>query len=242
MIIRFLLVIILNLHVAPMLLSRMRYMIKHRDSIPLEKRYKLGRFVMKVLMRPGKIKTISTGTENLPKEDGYVMFPNHQGKYDIIGIVLTHDRPCTYVMDKDRSYFIMIREILDLLGGKRMKLNDVRQNLQVINEMAEEVAAGTTYIIFSEGGYNRINGNKVHEFKPGSFKAATKVKAPIVPVCLIDSYVPFNSYYIKPCTTQVHYLEPIYYDEYKDLKGPELSEMVRSRIMDKMRELGVNPD
>ena len=35
------------------------------------------------------------GMENLPKEGGYVMFPNHQGKYDALGIVYTHKKPCT---------------------------------------------------------------------------------------------------------------------------------------------------
>ena len=45
------------------------------------------------------------GIENLPKEGGYMMYPNHQGKYDVYGIFCVHKKPLfmTYVYD---DYFI----------------------------------------------------------------------------------------------------------------------------------------
>ena len=35
-------------------------------------------------------------------------------------------------------------------------------------------------------------GNKLLEFKGGSFKAAQKAKCPIVPCALVNSFVPFD--------------------------------------------------
>ena len=67
-------------------------------------------------------------------------------------------------------------------------------------------------------------------FKGGSFKAATKARCPIVPVALIDSFKPFDTNTIKPVTVQVHFLEPLLYDDYKDMKTTEIAALVEERI------------
>ena len=106
----------------------------------------------------------------------------------------------------------------------------------VINEVAEEVKNGSVFILFPEGGYQFNNKNTLGEFKPGCFKIALKSHKPIVPVCLVDSYKVLNSYWIFPVTTQVHYLTPILYDEYKDMKGTELAAEVKKRIENAIEE------
>lgn len=75
------------------------------------------------------------------------------------------------------------------------------------------------------------------DIKAGSFKSAIKAHVPIVPIALIDSYKVFNSFYLWPITTQVHYLEPIYYEEYKDMKSKEIAELVKQRIQDKISSI-----
>ena len=72
----------------------------------------------------------------------------------------------------------------------------------------------------------------MQDFLPGSFKCAVKSGSPIVPVALIDSYKPFSVKSLKKVTTQVHFLEPIYYETYKDMTTQEISRMVRYRIME----------
>ncbi len=51
----------------------------------------------------------------------------------------------------------------------------------------------------------------------------TKAKCPIVPVALIDTYKAFDTGSIEPLTVQVHFLKPMYYDEYKDMKTTEIA-------------------
>ena len=107
---------------------------------------------------------------------------------------------------------------------------DVRQSMKIIAEVSKEVASGRNYIIFPEGTRSK-NGNQVGTFKGGSFKAATKAKCPIVPVALIDSFKPFDTKSAKPVTVQVHYLEPLLYEEYKDMNTTEIAHEVRERIV-----------
>ena len=59
-------------------------------------------------------------------------------------------------------------------------------------------------------------------------------------MALIDSYKPFNSLELGPVTTKVIFLPAIYYDEYKDMKTPEIAKMVRERIIARMADFGVD--
>lgn len=223
-------VVIANLFRAPYMIPRMRYQAEHPEKYNEKKRYALVNHVIKLMKNSGCITTIAYGEENLPKEGGYVMIPNHQGKYDALGIINTHKEPCSLVMDKAKSHTILVGEFVDLVQGKRLDKTDVRQAMHIINEIAADVKQGKKYILFPEGGYKFNNQNYVADFKAGSFKSAVKAKAPIVPVALIDSYKVFNSFSIGPVTTQVHYLEPLYYEDYKDMKTIEIAELVKKRI------------
>lgn len=61
--------------------------------------YQMAQVMCNHVRRRAFIKTVATGMENLPKEDGYIMYANHQGKYDVLGVIVSHDKPITYVMD-----------------------------------------------------------------------------------------------------------------------------------------------
>ena len=115
------------------------------------------------------------------------------------------------------------------MKGYLLDREDVRQAMTIIANVSEEVKKGRNYVIFAEGTRSK-NGNEIQDFKGGSFKAATKAKCPIVPVALIDSFKPFDTNTISPVTVQVHFLEPINYDEYKDMKTKEIAMLVHNRI------------
>ena len=132
---------------------------------------------------------------------------------------------------------MLVREFIDLVQGKRLEIDNPRQGITIINEVAKEIANGKRYILFPEGGYRFNNKNKLGTFKAGSFKIALKSKQPIVPVALIDSYKVFNSWHFGPVTTYVYYLDPIYYEEYKDMKSQELAAYVQGKIQDKIDEV-----
>lgn len=227
---RFLYVILLNLFRAPFMITRMRYKADHPEKYSKEQRYELNRQAIRIMCHTGKIRTVCYGKENLPEDGGYIMYPNHQGKFDALAILLCHELPCSIVMDIKKSKSILVREFIDLLEGKRLDKTDVRQAMTIIREVANEVKEGNRYILFPEGGYEFNNKNRVADFKPGSFKSATMSKAPIVSVALIDSFQVFNSLNVKPVTAQVHFLKPISYEEYRGMKTQEIARLVKTRI------------
>lgn len=210
-------------------LYKTNYVKKHADEYSEEDRYKIARKCISIAMRNGRIETEAFGTELLPKEGGYVMYSNHQGKYDTLGIMSVHSEPCTIVMDAYRSKLPIVDPFIDLVRGSRLDKTDIKSQIKTIMKISEEVKKGRKYIIFPEGGYDH-NKNDLQEFKPGAFKCATRSGAPIVPVAIIDSYKPFGINSLRKVRTQVHFLKPIFFEEYQGMSTREISEMVKNRI------------
>ncbi len=236
---RFYYVIIVSMPLIIYYILRSRYIVRHFDRYDDEYCYVVARNMVRKMMRNGHIKTTASGVENLPKEGGYIMFPNHQGKFDALGIIHSHDKPCSIVIDMQRSKMILTNEFIMLLKGIRLDRTDMRQQMESLKQLSDEVKEGRRFIIFPEGGYDH-NQNNVKDFLPGAFKTAVWSKSPIVPVALIDSYKPFEISSLRKVTTKVRYLQPIYYDEYKGMTTKEIAAMVKDKIQKAIdNELGV---
>ena len=69
-------------------------------------------------------------------------------------------------------------------------------------------------------------------FDMGTFRTAIKAKCPVVPIAFIDCFKVLDQKGSKPVSVQMHYLKPISYEEYKDLKTVEVAELVKSRIQE----------
>lgn len=187
--------------------------------------------------RAGRIHIQCFGHENLPEKDGFVLFPNHQGLFDGLIFFETLNRPFSIIMKKEVENVILIKQVRETIHGKLMDREDLRQSMSVIREVTKEVMQGRNYIIFAEGTRSR-KGNETIEFKGGAFKSAMNAKSPIVPVAIIDSFKAFDTKSIKPLTIQVHYLKPLYYEDYKGLKSQEIAGIVQDRIRRAIAEAG----
>jgi len=225
-----------NLFRFPGILARMRKLAK-QEPYNEEESYQCLKYVTNELLRTGHIRVERYGAEYLPQEGGYLMCPNHQGKLDAFAVIAAHEKTCTAVMDEAKSHIIFINEILEMMRGKRLELNNPRKAVGVIKAITDEVADGRRYILFPESGYTREKRNTLIDFKAGCFKVAVNSKMPIVPVVLVDTYKAFNSWQLTPVTAQVHFLPPIYYEEFKDLKTVQIAAMVQERIQQKLDEL-----
>lgn len=199
-------------------------------------RYAYLRKLVQIVNHRGRVKVECHGLENLPSENGYVMFPNHQGLFDALAIIETHERPIVTVMKKEVKDVILIKQVIQLLQAEIIDREDIRQSMQVIMNMTRRVKTGENFVIFAEGTRSR-KGNNLLEFKGGSFKSAINARCPIVPVALIDSFKPFDVSSIKRTTVQIYYLKPFYYDDYKDMKSTEIAELVAEIIQNKINEV-----
>lgn len=197
--------------------------------------YRVVQYVTRKANKAGNVTIEAHGVENIPAEGGFIFFPNHQGLYDVLAILESCPAPFAFVIKKEASKVILLKQIIKALDSEVIDREDLKQSMQVINSVAQKVRDGRAYLIFPEGTRSR-EGNTVKEFKGGSFKSATKAKCPIVPCALIDSFKPFDEKSVKPLTVKVLYLPPMFYEEYKDMKTTEIAAEVRGRIVAAMQE------
>lgn len=189
----------------------------------------------------GRVKIESYGAENLPKDDGFIFFPNHQGLFDVLVFLESCPRPFAFVIKKEARNIILLKQVGDALGSMAIDREDIRQSMKVIQKMSEEVREGKNFLIFAEGTRSK-NGNIPGDFKGGSFKSAYKAKCPIVPCALIDSFKPFDEKSIKQVTVKLIYLSPIYYEEYCNMKTTEIADEVKKRIEETIYEYTINTE
>ena len=226
---RIMLMVAYNILLVPYMWFKLCYYASHVDKYTEEQRYKVLRFIDNRAIKGGRVKIDVHGQENIPEQNGFMFFPNHQGLFDVLSIVAACPRPFSVVMKKEIQNIPFLKQVFACMKAYAIDRDDVKQAMKVIIQVTKEVKEGRNYLIFAEGTRTK-DPNHVHEFKGGSFKSAMKAKCPIVPVALIDAYKPFDTKSIEKVTVQVHFLEPISYYEYKDMKSVELAAEVKSRI------------
>lgn len=226
---RILLMVAYNILLVPYMWFKLCYYASHTDKYTEEERYALLRFITHRAIKGGRVCIDTHGQENIPAESGYMFFPNHQGLFDVLAIVSACPKPFSVVMKKEIQNIPFLKQVFACMKAYAIDREDVKQAMKVIIQVTKEVQNGRNYLIFAEGTRTK-DPNHVHDFKGGSFKSAMKAKCPVVPVALIDSYKPFDVKSIEKVTVQVHFLEPVYYEEYKDMKSVELAAEVKKRI------------
>ena len=226
---RILLMVFRNIFLVPFMWIKLCYHAHHADKYEEKEHYKMLQFICHRANKGGNVTIDAHGLENIPKEQGFMFFPNHQGLYDVLAILEACPRPFSVVMKKEVENIPFLKQVFACMKAIPLDRSDIRQGMQVILQVAEEVKNGRNYLIFAEGTRSKKQ-NHLLDFKGGSFKSAVKAKCPIVPIALIDSYKSFDTNSIEKLTVQVHFLKPILYDEYKDMKTTEIASMVKSRI------------
>lgn len=236
---RFYYAILISVPIIIYYICKAEFYAHHRERYDEDACYRLAKNIVNWVKRNARVKTISYGEENLPDEGGYIMYSNHQGRYDAIGIISAHDKPCSVVMDSERSKLPIAKQVVDLLCGVRMNKSDIKQQVRASRDVRRGVEQGRRYIYFPEGKYDD-NRNTLQEFHPGAFKCAKQAQVPIVPVAIYDSHIVFAFNSLKKVTTQVLFMEPIYYEDYGDMTTHEISDMVKARIEEGICELDEN--
>lgn len=226
---RIMLMVAYNILLVPYMWFKLCYYASHVDKYTEEERYKVLHFIDSRAIKGGRVTIDVHGQENIPEENGFMFFPNHQGLFDVLSIMAACPRPFSVVMKKEIQNIPFLKQVFACMKAYAIDRDDVKQAMKVIIQVTKEVKEGRNYLIFAEGTRTK-DPNHVHEFKGGSFKSAMKAKCPVVPVALIDAYKPFDVKSIEKVTVQVHFLEPISYEEYKNMKSVELAAEVKRRI------------
>lgn len=224
-----------NLYMVPAAWLKLCRYARNPEKYSEEEMFSHIQYIMEHAISGGNVNLLTTGESHIPKEGGFMLYANHQGMFDVLAIAATCRRPIGAVLKKELYNIPFLHQVALCTRSFPMDREDVRQSLTVIQNVTEEVKQGRGYLIFPEGTRSR-QGNTMGAFHGGSFRCATKSHCPIVPVALIDCFRVLDQPGSRPVSVELHYLEPILWEEYQGMKPAEVAELVKARIQDKLDE------
>lgn len=222
-----------NIHRLPGLYGKLCRYAKHPERYPEQEKWDHIHKMLDYAVQAGNVELVVTGLDNLPAEDGFMLYGNHQGLFDVVAIAASCHRPMGCVLKKELENAPLLKQIVACTKSFPMDREDVRQSLTVINAVIEEVRQGRNYLIFPEGTRSK-QGNVMGEFHGGSFRCAVKAKCPIVPLAFVDSFRVLDQKGSGPVKVQLHYLPAIYPEEFAGMNATEVAALVKSRIQEKI--------
>ncbi len=221
--------ILRNIFKVPGIYVRLCRYAKNPDKYPEIERWDYVGSMVRLILPTGNIDLQVSGIENIPSQGGFMLYGNHQGMFDVVALFASCPTPLGVVYKQELRNIPFLEQVLRFTKSFALDRSNPRQGIAVMQQVQQELTQGRSYVIFPEGTRSK-SSNTMGEWHSGSFKCAVKAACPIVPVAFVDCYKVLDQKGSKPVSAQVHYLEPIEYDEYKTLKTNELAELVKARV------------
>jgi 1-acyl-sn-glycerol-3-phosphate acyltransferase len=162
----------------------------------------LARFVFKIVFNLTVI-----GVENVPKDGGVIVSPNHKSALDIPVVGRALPRKMYSLAKKEIFTNRFTAWYLSTMGAIPLKRNtaDMSSLKAAINVLKE----GKVLLMFPEGTRNK--GSKLGVPKKGFIFISTKAKAPILPTGLAGTEIamPKGSRVVKPTHIVIVFGKPI---------------------------------
>ena len=176
------------------------------------------------------VKLTVEGIENIPKDEAVLFVGNHISLYDIIVTYPLMIRPTGYIAKKEIKKIPFLSWLMYFVNCIFLDRKDPREGLKAVLKAADLIKSGVSIFLFPEG--TRSKDGKLHEFKEGGMKIATKSQAPIVPVGIIGTANLFERQFprIKPSKVKVIFGQPIYTKDMTRAEQKNLSSMVHEEV------------
>ena len=94
---RILMMVFRNILLVPFMWIKLCYMAAHADKYTDEQHNEMCKYIVKRANIGGNVVLKISGQDKLPKENGFMLFPNHQGMYDALAIIGTCPNPVSIV-------------------------------------------------------------------------------------------------------------------------------------------------
>jgi 1-acyl-sn-glycerol-3-phosphate acyltransferase len=133
----------------------------------------------------GGVRLTVEGIEHLPPHGPVVYMSNHQGNFDIPLLFASLPVQFRWLAKVELFRIPLFGLTMRIAGYIPVERKDRRLAIQSMNKAAQQVAAGTSLMIFPEG--TRSPDGALLPFKKGGFVLALQAQAPIVPIAIDGS-------------------------------------------------------
>ena len=168
-----------------------------------------------------------SGMEQTPKSGRFLLVCNHTDNLDP-AFLLTCFRKSqlAFISKREVQSYFLVGELMHKILCQPINRENDREALKTILKCIEIIKEDKASVAVFPEGYIKPD-KKLHHFRHGVFKIATKTKVPIVVCTMRDTrYVLDRFLHGKPSTVEVRLLQVIYPEEYENLTTVELSDRI----------------
>ncbi len=126
------------------------------------------------------------GLENIEADQTYIFAANHVSQFDIFAFQGYFPHDFRWIAKKELFRIPIFGTAMQRTGFIAMDRTHGREALKSLNKAAEQIAGGTSVIIFPEG--TRSRDGRLHPFKTGAIMLAIKAGVPVVPIGINGTY------------------------------------------------------
>lgn len=200
--------------------------------------YALGcvKVIFRIILFITGTKIILKGKENIIVDRPALYTLNHYGMFDVLITYIQMKRPTGFVSKMEVKKVPLLNLWMKFVHCIFLDREDVRSSMKMLIDSVENMKNGYSMCICPEGTRNKTEDNTL-PFKAGSFKIATKVNAPIVPVAIYNTNAVFEDHvpFVKANKVYLEFLPAIETSNLDNESKKNLHETVRQLIDERIQ-------
>ena len=128
---RIILMVVTNLFFVIVCWPKLCRMAAHPERYTKEERWKHLQFWVERACKGGRIVLEAHGQEKLPEEP-FILYPNHQGMFDVLAIAGTCDHFLGVVNKKEVRNFLLLKQVFQITGSLSMDKSAYKAKCPVV--------------------------------------------------------------------------------------------------------------
>lgn len=179
------------------------------------------------LVRVLRVRIHTKGLEKTPKEGRFLLVCNHTSNADPVALLHCFaSSQLAFISKRENSSMFLVGKVMPKLMCQLVNRENDREALKTIIKCIQLIKDDEVSIAVFPEGYIHED-HKLHHFRHGVFKIATKTKVPIVVCTLKNTPQIFeNMPKLKPTDIHLHLLDVITPEQYEGMNTVELGEKI----------------
>lgn len=174
-----------------------------------------------------RVKIKTRGMDQLPENGRFLLVSNHRDNIDPAFLLTCfRKKQLAFISKREVQGFFLVGKLMHKILCQPINRENDREALKTILNCVQIIREDKASVAVFPEGYI-YDDRKLHHFRHGVFKIATKTKVPIVVCTLRGTHEVLPAFKrLKPSEVEVRLLQVIYPEEYEALTTVELSERV----------------
>ena len=186
----------------------------------------LGLYI-ELLIPVVRVRIHTKGLEQTPKDGRFLLVCNHLHEADPV-ILLHFFRKCqlTFITKQEVQNMFLVGRLMHKILCQPVNRENDREALKTIINCIRLIKEDEASVAVFPEGYIKPD-RKLHHFRSGVFKIATKTNVPVV-VCTITNtnHIIKNFLRLKPTDVDLHLVKTIQPEEYAGMTTVEIADMI----------------